>query len=214
MKRWILIAVLALSACNAEQTTRSSGLEAASPDRPDDPTNDPTDDWEREKQVKKANARKVPVGPMLEAVDWEEADGFKQLEPRRLPGSEQKKLADIRLPILVPDDDDLLASALVTHHGDWYAAAMNTGDGAEVYIRGTRKAYEVPGMEIPEAAREAAKNYTLTRTHQIVTVSWRSFGVSYNLDVECAQPTKDTRCTEDEFALGVVENLGVIGGAR
>jgi hypothetical protein len=207
MKRWIWIAALAVAACNADEETRTSALETS-------PAENTRDDFEREKQIKKANARRVPVGPMVEAVDWDEASGFKRLEPALLPASEQKKLAEIRLPILVPDDDELLASALVTHRQDWYAAAMETGDGVDVYIRGTRKAYEVPGMEIPEAAREAAENYTLTRTHAIVTVSWRSFGVSYNLDVECARPTKDERCTEDEFALDIVENLGVIGGTE
>jgi hypothetical protein len=217
------MAVLAVSACNSEQTTRSAPLETAPPEvstpqvsTPEVPTGEPEtrSDWEREIQAKKAHARKVPIGPTLETVDWEEASGFKRLAPSKLPASEREKLADIRLPVLVPDDDSLLASALVTHNGDWYAAAMETDDDVEVYIRGNRMAYEIPGMQIPEAARRAAENYTLTRTDGIVTVSWRSFGVSYSLELECPEPTRDPRCTEDAFALDVAEHLGVVGGAQ
>ena len=45
-----------------------------------------------------------------------------------------------------------------------------------------------------------------------MTVSWRAFNASYSLDIECAKPLADPRCTEDEFALQTVERLGVIGG--
>lgn len=165
-----------------------------------------------EREMKAQWAGSAPRGPVAEPVDWDEASRFKQLDPARLPTEQRKKLAEVKLPVLAFDDDALLATALLTHHHNWYVIAVKSDDGLHMNVLGNRNAWTVPAMEIPEAARAAAEDYTLSRTHGIVTVSWRSFGTSYSVDVECAKPMSDPRCTEDEFALAVVEQLGVIGG--
>ncbi len=165
-----------------------------------------------ERASKAAGIDRSPQGPVAQAVDWDEARGFKQLDRALLPVDQQPKLDDVTVPVLAFDDATLLASALLTHHHNWYVVAVEYPDGLNMNVRGTRNAWTAPNMEIPEAARLAAENYTLSRTHGVVTVSWRAFGASYSLNVDCTTPVGDVRCTEDEFALGVVEQLGVIGG--
>jgi hypothetical protein len=166
---------------------------------------------EYEREMKRAEAETSPAGPIAQTVDWAEAAGFKRVDAKMLRPDQAAKLQAIRLPVLVFDDLKLLGTGLVTHHENWYVVAVEA-DGLNMNIRGNRNAMTAPGMEIPEAARKAAESYTLTRTHGIVTVGWRSFNVSYSLDIECSQPTKDTRCTADEFALEMAEGLAVIGG--
>ena len=206
MNRKYLIAMIATALVGCTETepqTRPSALEGSAP-----PTSVEQIPPEVEREAKKAEAARQPVGPTAQPVDWGEVRGTKTLDPSLLPDDQRVKLDDIAVPVLLPDDGRLLATALITHHHDWYAAAMEL-KGVDIYIRGTRNAYHVASMDIPEAAAAAADNYILTRTHQIVTVSWRSFNVSYSLDVECAQPMKDTRCTEDQFALDLAERLAV-----
>lgn len=206
----LLAAALLATGCadsgsTAPTTQKASLQSAAAPTA--SPQAAPAPGYEREQ--KELVSDKQPVGPVAEKVDWAEVRGFAQVDAALLPASERAKLDDITVPVLVPDDGRLLATALITHHQNWYAAAMEL-PGADIYVRGTRNAFEVPAMEIPAAAAAAKDNYLLTRIHQVVTVSWRSFNVSYSLDVECAKPMTDTRCTEDEFALELAERLGVV----
>lgn len=214
MKTTILILLVACAAACAEngaEATRRVPLETAGGAVPD-----PVDRAaanEQERAVKRAHAAATAVNqPVAQDVNWAETTGFKAVDPQLLPLEQREKLAEITVPVLAFDDAGLLANALLTHHVNWYALATETGDGVDLHLRGTRNAYVYPDMEVPEAARAAAKNYTLTRTHAVVTVSWRSFDVSYSLDVECAKPLEDPRCTQDQFALKVVEDLGLIGG--
>lgn len=151
--------------------------------------------------------------PVPEVVDWAEAAGFKQLDAKRLPAEQAAKLGEVKLPVLAFDDATLLSDALLTHHVNWYMLAVKRGDGLHMNIFGSRNARTIPGMEIPQAARDAAGDYTIYRTHQVVTMSWRAFGVSYSINVECAKPMDDVRCTEDHFVVAVAEQLGMIGGA-
>lgn len=48
---------------------------------------------------------------------------------------------------------------------------------------------------------------------QIRSVAWIEDGVAYALEVECARPMDDARCTEPDFALALAERL-VAAGAR
>lgn len=154
---------------------------------------------------KKLAAQKQPVGPVPQPVDWEAARRTPALQ-LALPERERPKLGEIEVPVLLPDDPKLLSSLLITHHHDWYAAAMED-NGVDVYVRGNRKAFVVPalqGIEVPD--------YSVTRVHEILTVSWRAYGVAYTLDVECFAPLEDPRCTNDDYALSLAKSLKLAGG--
>lgn len=210
MRVSILIALLLAAGCaepRSEDVTTAAALEAAPPRTDEDRR--AANDYER--KMKAASTDPVPSATYQEEVDWAEAQQFGRLDPAKLPVTEGAKLDAIRVPVLAFGDDARLGKALLTHNENWYALTA-THDGVTMTVHGTRNAVVVPGMEIPAAAREAADNYVLTRAHGVVTVTWRAFGLSYGLDVECQKPMEDPRCTQDEFALQVAEQLGVIGG--
>jgi hypothetical protein len=84
-------------------------------------------------------------------------------------------------------------------------------------VAGIRTVHEYPQIELDEAGDELLKlPYRISRTHQIVTLSFSRFGVGYTIDVECARPMEDTRCTEDGYVKKLYESLAVLesqGGA-
>ena len=51
----------------------------------------------------------------------------------------------------------------------------------------------------------------VSENRRIWTVSWLEHGVAYGLDIECASPT-DTRCTDENFAITLVDELTYVGG--
>lgn len=198
----ILGALVGTSCADDAPTVRDQPLEAAGP-----VVETPRVDPAVERADKKAAAQIQPRGPIDEPVDWASVTSAPAVSPDSFPDEERAKLSQIRVPVLVPPDPALLETVLVTHNGDWYTARMK-GDGITVYIRGTRKAFDVPGMEeihLPDTV--------LSRTHGIVTVTFRRYGVAYNLDVECLGALDDPRCTEDDYATELVETLAVAGGA-
>ena len=154
----------------------------------------------------------VPVGPHDDKIDWSSTEGFKRVDWTPIAAEFREVLQDVTLPVLAFDDPALLAASQTSARSNWYVITAKTGDGVNLMLRGTRQARVVPGMQINDAALRAAENYTFTRTHTVITVSWRAFGASYSLDVECANPLTDKRCTEDAYALSLVEGLGVAGG--
>ncbi len=190
---------MCFAACAQEPETVTVSLEAApAPARPEAP---------EAPEQRTRDGDPHPVGPKLQQVNWDEVE----IDPAAvaaLPVAQRTKLDAIRMPVLVPNDAALLATAVVTHNGDWYATTTK-GDDVTVYIRGSRAAYTVPGMEevvMPEVM--------ISRTHGIVTATFQRFGASYNLDVECLGPMEDPRCVDDDYIESVVDGLAVVGGAR
>ena len=102
----------------------------------------------------------------------------------------------------------------VREHG--YSASL-APEGHHVYIAGIRLVHEYPQIELDEAGDALLEQpYRLSRTHQIVTLSFSRFGVGYTIDIECAKPMDDPRCTEDAYAIGIYESLALLatqGGA-
>lgn len=202
------VLVVGCAETKPEQSTTEQGLESHETPLPGD-DRAAANDYER--RMKKQGTDPVPTGPTAAEIDWDEVRGTKRVASTALPESERQKLPEIRVPMLAFDDDALLATGRVSHNVNWYVLAVDGPDKLNMNIRGTRNEWRAPNMKIPDAAKEAARNYTLTRTHRVVTVSWRSFGASYSLDLECGRPD-DARCAEDEFPLQVAESLAIIGG--
>lgn len=205
---WVPLIALLVAGCTSARADDSPHVRGTDPAVLHGADREAANEYERAGKL----AHNASIGePVAEEVSWDEAAGFKQLDAARLPKEEAAKLAAITVPVLAFDDDALLPTALITHFNNWYMLAVK-GDGYSMNVFGSRNARTIPGMEIPQAARDAADDYTIYRTHQVVTMAWRAFGVSYVINVECAKPMTDTRCTGDDFVVGVAEQLGVIGG--
>ena len=173
----------------------------------------PSEETARERQAKREH--REPGAVEIAAIDWARAASMPRVEPSALPAQSLEAIERATLPVLVPRDEALLASATVTAGPAWYAIALR-GDGHHVSIHGTKQMVHQPSLaaDVPPERRRAPGETSITRTHGIVTVSFEAFGASYTIDVECDRPMDDARCTEDAYALSIHEGLGLAGGAQ
>jgi hypothetical protein len=190
---------------------QASELEAPTAPAPNPAPSDRATANEMERAAK-ADWNKTPTS-RVETVDWPAANGYPHISAQLLPESEREKLEQSAVPVLVPRDADVLDSAIVTLGDDWYAASLKD-DGASLHIRGTRRSFDFQGDVWTPQEKALGDDYTLTRTHQLVSVSFGAFGIAYTLDVECSRPMDDVRCTEDTYVLDLANDLAVAGGLR
>lgn len=151
----------------------------------------------------------------IDEVDWVEAGKHEQIPLEDLSEKQREVLGRASVPVLLPRDAAYVEAAILTAGETWAGASMSM-EGYTVVIQGTRQSFEVPGLtdQQKEPVMINPHGHELTRTKGIVGLSFKAFGVAYMLDVECARPMEDVRCTEDAFILELAESLAVIGGAR
>jgi hypothetical protein len=216
---FIVTALLVASGCNPDAEEHPVDIQAGALEAPAPPASPelPVAEGSRAEanaaeRAGKAEWNKTPTSK-VQPIDWPAANGYAHVPLGAFPESERPKLEATNVPVLVPRDTELLKSAFVTMADDWYAVALHD-DGANLHIRGTRRAFDFEGDVWTDKEKGIGDNYTLTRTHQIVTVAFGSFGAAYTVDVECSRPMDDTRCTDDDYALELANSLAVAGGLR
>jgi hypothetical protein len=203
---------LACTDAPAEEVEGSQGAQVA-PTAGEEgaPAEAPTD-TEAERRAKLAH--REPGSTEEAEIDWSDAATHPRADVSTLSAEARAAIAGVTLPVLLPRDAALLAGAVITRGPTWYAASLHPS-GHHVSIHGTKLEVHHPALvdSIPEERRPRPGQTTLSRTHGIVSVAFQAFGASYTLDVECDAPESDVRCTEDAYALALVEGLGVAGGA-
>lgn len=142
-------------------------------------------------------------------VDAAAAAKAPRLDPGALSQAQRDVVAESPVPVLLPGSPELVPTAHMTSGPHWYAASMTATDHS-VYVQGNRGSYEY-GHIAMDARGDALtrRPYTITRVHQILTLSFERFGVSYAIDVECLRPMDDPKCTEDGYAISLYEGLRV-----
>jgi hypothetical protein len=118
------------------------------------------------------------------------------------------------VPLLFPNDLALAATAVVTSGPRWVAASIPQAD-LTVSIHATREAMPPPALNPPRHSdRLRALPATITVNEGIRAATWEEGGVAYMVDVECARPAEDPRCTADVFVRALVEGLVRVEAAR
>lgn len=151
----------------------------------------------------------------VHAPDWAAAARAPGLDPGALGDRALAELKGSPVPLLVPDRAELLEGARITTGEHWAAASLQ-GPGHTVYLQGTRVRHVAPKIELDEPGDALTrKEHVVSRTHGVVTLAFERFGVGYHIDVECAAPMEDERCTEGAYVRELYDALAVApGGAR
>lgn len=145
-----------------------------------------------------------------QAIDWTEANRHPRVKDGLIPATQTPRLNAATLPVLLPQNDHLLASVALSTGELWYGADMNA-DGIHVYIHGSRGAFPID-LKLSAEQRANLQNFTVYRSHEIVTLAFQMYGAAYRIDVECDQPTNDARCNQDTFVTEMAESLVLAGG--
>jgi hypothetical protein len=146
------------------------------------------------------------VAPQV--IDWTEARKHLPVKTGLVPAAQADVIASSTLPVLLPGDATLVRSVFMTTGDLWYGADMNA-EGVHVYIHGTRGSYPNT-FNLTDEQLAQIQNFTIYRTHEIVTLTFKMYGAAYRIDVECASP--DARCKDDAFVTDLAENLVFAGG--
>ena len=141
IKTWAALGALVASVGCSEsaptpERTHSEPIEASPPSTA---AADPEFDPARERATKENWQEKHSAQTQIADIDWESADRAAVLSAR-LSDTSRETLRRARVPVLLPDEPELLDSATFTSQAHWYAAAMES-DGVSVYVSGTRREF-------------------------------------------------------------------------
>lgn len=164
--------------------------------------------FEIERATKEAWSKPIQIT----SVDWSEASAHPKIANGALPDEQASRLANVKMPVLLPSAPELLAAANIVTGEHWYSASMQAA-GMTVVIHGSTAAHNID-LNVPEKTLELMRNFTIYRTHEIVTLTFTMYNVAYALDIECANPVADDRCNKDETITQMAENLVLAGGAQ
>jgi len=156
-----------------------------------------------------SKSRVSAAGLFEQPIDWSAAR--EAAAPEATPAQLAALVDAVPMPVLLPSDPDLLASAKITKGEGWYGASMKA-DGVHVALHGRSSAIRRPALRAELGSEGLGQGPRVSRAHMITSVSFERFGVSYILDVECARPSQDARCSDGAFALSLQKSLAVAGG--
>lgn len=152
----------------------------------------------------------IPPLKALETVEiepnWDEARQHPQLDDTLLSDELKQKIKQSPVPVLLPEAPALLPAARISTGSGWYTAAIET-DNIVVGVNGNAKVARVPDTPAAEPPQLGAHQAAVTRVAGIVEVSFKAFGIYYNITVECYDHQTDPRCTEDDYVLELVDAL-------
>ena len=119
-------------------------------------------------------------------------------------------LAASPVPMLVLPADRARATTILT--GEHWTALHFRDDALTISLHATDVSHPVVGDDEvahlpppPDTVR--GRPARVLFNEQIRSVAWEEGPVSYALEVECAQPFEDTRCTEPDFVLELADAL-------
>jgi hypothetical protein len=142
--------------------------------------------------------------PEESEVEWEETSEHPPLDDARLSEAQRQAVQSSPVPVLLPDNDALLGTALISTGDYFYAAAMHEDD-VSVSVIGASKVVRAPG--VPEPPAFGDHDLTLGRSQGGVGLSFKAYGVYYDVEVDCPDPVNDPRCAENAYLLELADRL-------
>lgn len=156
-------------------------------------------------------AQRPPVRVPGSTVDWQSAvGGLRQsgnLAPRAAANLNQAQVDITRMPILLPNDLDVMARARIYSFGDQYTISIDIPGGG-ISLTGTTTT-----MPLPPASRltmpTVAENLVVQRTVDGQLASFTRFGVLYTVEVRCDSP-KDPRCRTETYVRQLLSKTTIV----
>ncbi|NWH09516.1 MAG: hypothetical protein HXY22_12890 [Alphaproteobacteria bacterium] len=120
------------------------------------------------------------------------------------------RLRRMRLPLVLPSRQGMMDRVDVYPRQDSYAASSRE-DRAVVEIFGSRIAGRVEKASFfPGIRRESQKGaFRIDRTDYGIDIVFNRFGAAYNISVICDDPGRDERCTNDDYAISLMNSIEV-----
>ena len=125
----------------------------------------------------------------------------------RLPAELRDRVDESAVPVLLPRSLDLARATLVVE--PTFTALSVPAPGITVSLHTVRIAHQHPGVtaawgRTARPMRGGTGHVTVNEGIRVAT--WIEGGITYALDLECAQ-AGDPRCADDAYLLSLVEEL-------
>ena len=152
----------------------------------------------------------VPGGPG--GIDWKGAvGGLRQSSGGNSPigrGLDQAAVDKTKLPILLPNDADLMGGARIYSFGDYYSITA-TLSGARVSLTGTAETTPLPATSKLNLPNIGPEQLVIQRTVDGQLASFVRYGVLYTAELRCDAPS-DARCRTENSVRSLVTKSTVV----
>lgn len=190
---------------------------AAGCDHPPDPTQVPPATPPGELP---SRAREVPVQKAIDLarVVWPDRSAIDGAVASRLSPAATEAIARAPVPVFVPRGGGLAERALLVVRDNFYAASITgaeDSEGVTISVSASRVVHRYRGTPIVKGTSRVRDDRPafVTQNERIWSVTFEEHGVHYVVEVECARPSEDVRCSDGVFATKVADELVFVGGS-
>jgi hypothetical protein len=144
-------------------------------------------------------------------VTWPSDARIDQAALAAVPPEARAQLAAAPVPVLLPSYSELTSSGVLVVKEHWYSFSARHDD-LTVFVSATKLAHHYPSIA-PVTGRDTVRGMQgfVTRNEGIWSATWIEHGVSYTLEIECADPS-EARCATDALLLQTAGDLAYVGG--
>ena len=139
-------------------------------------------------------------------VNWEAAQQHALFNDSQLSKQQAQVLKIATLPLLLPNEPELIATGIMSAGEDWYAASMKH-EGFSVVVSGSTRRVTVPGVEVPNLPEYRKQDLRVTRAEGIAELAFTAYGAIYTISVECEDPENDKHCKNESYILELANKL-------
>jgi hypothetical protein len=131
-----------------------------------------------------------------------------------MPGAAQAALASVEVPVLAPNDQDVLQRAQIIPGNRFYSLTSRTPE-LTVTVQGSPLDRDTPAVvKAPVAPRVVGERQVTTSVSEgIRYATWVERGVAYSIDIECSKPS-DPRCAAEDYVLSLVGKITALTTGR
>jgi hypothetical protein len=163
-------------------------------------------------EAARAAPQATATQPQATAPQWPRAETIHAQARAGLPSPAAGRLEQSPVPVLVPNDSQILQRAEAVVLADQYTLT-STVDDATVSIQASPAKAAGRGERSLEVKRTPVGNRAVffTQNEEIRVATWIENGVSYSAEVECARDD-DPKCRDYSYLQSIVEKLVFVGG--
>jgi hypothetical protein len=131
-----------------------------------------------------------------------------------MPSAAQAALASVEVPVLAPNDQEVLQRAQIIPGNRYYSLTSRTPE-LTVTVQGSPLDRDTPSLvKAPVAPRVVGQRQVTTSVSEgIRFATWVERGVAYSIDIECSKPS-DTRCAAEDYVLSLVGKITTLTTGR
>ncbi|CAA6823559.1 MAG: Unknown protein [uncultured Sulfurovum sp.] len=146
-------------------------------------------------------------------VNWSTIQKTQQKSMAAYPKVLVDGIKKVKFPVYLSSNYAYNKEMSVVADKYFYAISFNL-DKAMVLFEGDRTFQESVDANSPEFKKiiEKLKPVEFSQSEGVRIASYQRHGVNYSISVECEQPDKDKRCTEETFVKALYSSIIMTGG--